>query len=134
MTPADLPGLSEYYGVKVATLGEECDIYVAIGHHDPRRVLAAFNAHARQYHGLQDLTDGESRGNPGYWLNPAAKIDTCWAVLVTECDAAGEPDHDSDCEECALIGESIWWMDCAVRQPANPEASAAFPVMTWRAA
>jgi hypothetical protein len=44
-----------HYGIPVASVGEDGDM-LALGHHDPRRALAAFNAHARRL-GLCNVAD-----------------------------------------------------------------------------
>lgn len=45
-----------HYGIQVAYIGEDGDM-IALGHHDTRRALAAFNRHARVYCGLRNLAD-----------------------------------------------------------------------------
>lgn len=49
-----------YYGIPVAPLGEDGDTLLALGHHDPRRVLAAFNRYARTVCGWPNLADDYS--------------------------------------------------------------------------
>lgn len=45
-----------HYGVPVSTYGEDGDM-LALGHHDPRRAVAAFNRHARRFLGLLNILD-----------------------------------------------------------------------------
>lgn len=46
-----------YFGIHVAHLGEDGEWLFALGHHTPRRTLAAFNRHARVFIGLLNLQD-----------------------------------------------------------------------------
>lgn len=48
-----------HYGIPVTSIGEDGDM-LAIGHHDPRRALAAFNRHARVQWGLANVVDDRS--------------------------------------------------------------------------
>jgi hypothetical protein len=45
-----------HYGIQVAHIGEDGDM-LALGHHDTRRALAAFNRHARTFCDLINLAD-----------------------------------------------------------------------------
>ncbi|NEE12016.1 hypothetical protein G3M58_36865 [Streptomyces sp. SID7499] len=58
-TLIDAPEMeATHYGVQVAWLGEEWgEALIALGHHDTRRILAAFNRHTRHYGGLTNLAD-----------------------------------------------------------------------------
>lgn len=47
-----------HYGVQVAWLGEEWgEALIALGHHDTRLAMAAFNRHTRHFGGLANLAD-----------------------------------------------------------------------------
>lgn len=48
-----------HYGIKVAHIGDDGDMF-ALGHHSDRRILAAFNRHARTFLGLANLADDYS--------------------------------------------------------------------------
>ena len=48
-----------HYGVQVAAIGDDGDL-IALGHHDTRRALAAFNRHARVVWGLLNLQDSRA--------------------------------------------------------------------------
>lgn len=48
-----------HYGITVCHIGEDGDM-LALGHHDPRRALAAFNRHARTVLGLANYLDDRS--------------------------------------------------------------------------
>ncbi|MFH9765112.1 hypothetical protein ACH4N4_30735 [Streptomyces microflavus] len=65
-----------YYGVPVAYVGEDGEM-LALGHHSPRRVLAAFNAHARRFYGLVNLAD-DRNATAAAWL---ADLQPQWAVF-----------------------------------------------------
>jgi hypothetical protein len=45
-----------HYGIPTTCIGEDGDM-LALGHHAPRRALAAFNRHARVFLGLANLVD-----------------------------------------------------------------------------
>ncbi|MFJ9029776.1 hypothetical protein ACIRQP_14830 [Streptomyces sp. NPDC102274] len=48
-----------HYGIPVVHIGED-GAMLALGHHTPRRALAAFNRHARVFVGLANLADDRS--------------------------------------------------------------------------
>lgn len=87
-----------YYGVPVVYYGEDGDM-LALGHHSPRRALAAFNRHARQFTGLVNLEDHRlAQAQP--WIdgitqawfvftrpNPDAGDDPSYIWLATRADA-----------------------------------------------
>lgn len=124
MTVPDLKGFTIYYGVPVSDIGEDGNL-IALGHHDTRQVLAAFNRHARTFWGLTDLYDGRLPMFPRHH----AVEDVCerWAVLVKECDEARQPDHTGDCSRCRLLKEEDWWIDYSAKEP----TLGSFPVMVW---
>lgn len=57
-TIPDLKGFETYYGLKVSDIGEDGNVLI-LGHHhhDPLRVVAALNRHARTFWGLRNLID-----------------------------------------------------------------------------
>lgn len=114
-----LKGCETFHGVPIAELGEEGDIIAAIGHHEPRRLLAAM------------LAFGRDRGWDAHELNlHRLKVDelektTAWRVIYRHADTktAGVDYLEDDC----VCGESFWWaVEAAEGTPG------ATPVMWWR--
>lgn len=66
-----------YYGVPVAYVGEDGEM-LALGHHEPRRVIAAFNAHARCHYGLANLAD-DAGATAAPWFKD---LHQQWAVFT----------------------------------------------------
>ncbi|MFI5473166.1 hypothetical protein ACIA6D_23365 [Streptomyces cacaoi] len=93
-----------HYGIQVATLGEDGDM-IALGHHDTRRALAAFNRHARVVWGLLNLEDSRS-ALAADW---AKDIKPCMAVFRT-----ADPESDYEDPGC------IWFADWS--DPDSPDA------------
>lgn len=76
-----------HYGITVAHIGDEGDL-IALGHHDKRRALAAFNRHYRVFLGLVNLASDRSAS--------AADFETC----ISEKRAVfRKPDPDSEWED-----------------------------------
>ncbi|BEL07866.1 hypothetical protein Q0Z83_060570 [Actinoplanes sichuanensis] len=119
----DLEGFEEFFGIKVSTLGEDGGM-VALGHHEPKRALAAFNAYAKSL-GFTDLDDFSSFG--GDWAKALDRIRTGQAVLRKQCEYAGRKDHETNCSECAQMSQFPWWMDCS---PTVDDVDT-FPVTNW---
>ena len=134
------------YGVPVLDFGEDGDM-VAIGHHEPRRVIAAMNAHYRRQH-HPDPTDRYSQGIRPRWAgdlypnvdlarqkrwwatyqDTTGALSYLWWRLLEHCDHETEPHHNEhgDCHTCVLLAESTW---VAAAVPAGtPDA---FPVVVW---
>ena len=76
-----------YFGITVAHIGEDGDM-LALGHHSPRRALAAFNRHARTFVGLTNVAD-DRRATAEDWLDG---ITQQWAVFR-------KPNPDSEWED-----------------------------------
>lgn len=88
-----------HYGITVAHIGDDGEGLVALGHHEPRRALAAFNRHARRFVGLAAIWDSpwlkvaellpclEQRW--GVFRKPAGEEDPgfVWVLDYTEADA-----------------------------------------------
>lgn len=74
-----------YYGVPVAYVGEDGEM-LALGHHEHRRVLAAFNAHARRHYGLVNLADDQN-ATAAPWL---ADLHQQWALFSTPDPATSD--------------------------------------------
>ncbi|MER7623894.1 hypothetical protein [Streptomyces sp. NPDC126503] len=73
-----------YFGIPVAYFGEEGNM-LALGHHTPRRALAAFNRHARVQCGLHNLAD-DPQADIEDWIGG---IRTEWILF----SAPDEPDY-----------------------------------------
>jgi hypothetical protein len=77
-----------HYGIPVAHVGEDGDL-LALGHHDRRKTLAAFNKHARTFIGLPNVADDFS-AHAEDWLNA---IRLRWAVFaVPDPEMAEDPE------------------------------------------
>jgi hypothetical protein len=122
-------GFDNYYGIWVAVIGEDSETMVALGHHNLRHALAAFNACARRLLGWTDLYDGLLSRDPEKWQAVWNSLESAWAVQKYACDEAEEADHDPDCMECSEIKEAGWWLTW----DANSQTAGAFPVVIWRA-
>lgn len=101
-----------HYGIAVCHLGEDGDM-LALGHHEPRKVLAAFNRHARVFLGLTNLFDDRSVKAADVLEDISAK----WAVF-------GPPDPERG-EEPSYP----WYADWS----GTAETPGAMPVMILRA-
>lgn len=122
-TLPNLEGFEEFFGIKVCTLGEDGRM-VALGHHEPKQALAAFNAYAKSL-GFTDLDDFSSfRGD---WSKALNRISTGRAVLRTGCGDASGAGHEQDCSTCAYRAQFPWWMDL---EPTDADVDT-FPVTNW---
>ncbi|MCW6003896.1 hypothetical protein K1W54_04770 [Micromonospora sp. CPCC 205371] len=127
----DLDSFEVYFGIRVADIGEDGDL-IALGHHDPKAALAAFNAHAKKFWGLVDLLDG-AQHDQGRWLWALENVKQKWAVSLTDrCRECAKDGLREECTSCsdvrATIKEGSWWIayDAAEDEPG------AFPVTVWR--
>ncbi|MFB7359617.1 hypothetical protein [Streptomyces gardneri] len=93
-----------YYGITVCTTGEDGDM-LALGHHNDRRALAAFNAHARRYLGLVNVAD-DRRADADDWLDA---IRQGWVVFRTP-----DPEQGDD-------PEWVWSADAASETTPNAQ-------------
>lgn len=121
-TTPDLKGFKTYYGLQVSDIGEDGDLII-LGHHhhDPLRVIAALNRHARTHWSLTNLID-----KPGAEVaDLACSVYETHAVLRTECD---DPDHEADCVMCREVADADWWIEWN----RTAEEPGAFPVTMWR--
>jgi hypothetical protein len=122
-TPEEMAkAMRKHYGVHVSYVGEDGEM-IALGHHDPRRVVAAFNREARVHSFLTNMCD-DSRA---FYSDVADDLQQLHARLATACDEADQPDHDDDCGECAEIRKADWF----IRWDVNPEDPGAFPITAW---
>lgn len=89
-----------HYGIQVAWLGEDWgEALIALGHHDTRHALAAFNRHARHFGSLANLADdpeattaewaGEIKQRHGFFRkpDPDSGEDREWSWVIEWCDA-----------------------------------------------
>ncbi|OEV14068.1 hypothetical protein [Streptomyces nanshensis] len=97
-----------HYGVAVSYCSEDLDNMLALGHHDARRALAAFNRHARTLAGLANLANDYS-ADADDWFS---QIQPKWATFRT-------PDPHNDWEDPAS-----WW----IAEWCDPETPGAQPV------
>lgn len=128
-TLPDLDGFTDCFGILVSEIGDDGDM-IALGHHDPRHTLAAFNAHARQVCGMTDLLDGDGRHHARRWEACRDSIATTCAVQLTDgCADAATGGCDDDCPTCAAVRATVadgsWWLD--INPPAGTPGT--FPVM-----
>lgn len=128
----DLDHFEVYFGIRVADVGEDGDL-IALGHHEPKAALAAFNAHAKKFWGLVDLFDTGPHDAPR-WRRALQDVKQRWAVSLTDrCRDCVRDGRRDDCAGCgdvqAAIKEGSWWIayDAAEDEPG------AFPVTLWRA-
>lgn len=119
LTEADMA--FTYYGVHFDPIGEEGTPLLAVGHIDPKRMVAAANRYFR-------IDVGEWRGLDSYrchgpWID---EVQHKHAVRFTECENAGDPEyHEADCGECAEMRRPHGWY---VRWDTDPATPGAFPV------
>jgi len=92
-----------HYGIPVTAVGEDGDV-LALGHHEPRRALAAFNRHAREQVGLLNLTDIRSSTA----AECLAYITQGWALFRKPLldDDSEDPDWEWVMVPCAATDEN----------------------------
>ena len=112
--PPTLDGFETHYGVPVCALGEEGETWVALGVHEPRRVLAAFNRLCRTSCGYPMAQE---------WSIKAKDLRRERWVVATECGDCGS---DPDCRTCRAIADAKWWLRMATDRDAE-----SFPVTVW---
>jgi hypothetical protein len=113
--------MHEHYGVRVAYVGDDGEM-MALGHHEPRRVVAAFNREARVHSWLTNMCDDDR----AWYRDVADDLRQEYGVLATACEGADQPDHDDDCGECYEIRKSDWYVRWG-----EADTPGAFPVTTW---
>ncbi len=125
MTLPELVGFDTCHEIQVCLIGENGDTFVALGHHDPKAALQAFNTYARSL-GLADVLDARGRHDQKLWRDTLVDVESLWAVLKERCDNAGAAGHDpASCYECRDIAEAGWWLD----RSAAADTPGAFPIM-----
>lgn len=89
-----------YYGVRLVEIGADAEWLVAAGHVEPRRMVAACNAYARE--SLAPLTD------LGTLADILGRIHHRTAVVLQPCPGQV---HDEDCETCRGAAWGLNWRD-----------------------
>jgi hypothetical protein len=88
VTAADMDAV--YFGIPVSTVGEDGDL-IALGHHQERRALAAFNRFARTQWGWANVVDDRhAEAEP-----ILDEVRSGWALFLPPDPAEGD-DPDSD--------------------------------------
>ncbi len=119
-TPA-LDGFETYYGVPVCFIGED-GLPTALGHHEPRRFLAAVNRYAREVLGWMDYRHGAPHLTVADLL---ADVRRDWMIVTDHCNTDhSHLDPGEDCGECEEIKSHKWYITTA-----REDHSASFPVM-----
>ncbi len=120
MTTTAIPNLSgfvEHLGIPISPIGDDGEILLALGHHDPLKAAHAFDRFLRRTIG--DRSGLSYMGTP---VEVAQDIHEMWAVTVTECgDCGSKP----DCRQCTEMKSADWWIDWTV----SGTDEGAFPVM-----
>jgi hypothetical protein len=123
----DLPGFHPYYGVPIASVGDDGDWTIAMGHHDPLRIVAAMNRYARTEIGLRNMLDDPH----GTLADALDLLEVKWARLTTvdDCDSREtdlEESGEHFCVMCDEITGGGWWMSWS-----TDPAPGSFPVTVW---
>lgn len=121
-TLPDLKGLETYYGLQVSDIGEDGTVII-LGHHhhDPLRVVAALNRHARTFWGCANLLDDTGKGV----ADLSGSLSETYAVALNSC---GSPERPHDCQRCRELSDADWWIEWN-HAADDPDA---FPVTMWR--
>lgn len=130
-TVDQLPWISDtHYGIRCAWLNEDGDL-LALGHHEPMRVIAAMNRHARTTGRLRNLAD-----EPAYTFHRAVRdLRATWAIVLGPCLQPSFPDadalewHAAYCHRCDCAAKGANWIEVGHRETDRR----AYPVTIWRA-
>jgi hypothetical protein len=118
------------FGIPISDIGED-GVLIALGHHDPKAALAAFNAHARRS-GVCDLLDG--RGTRARWMEALDGVRHRWAVqLVGQCRTCAREGARDECGVCADVAEATEMGSWCLDYSAAETEDGAFPVTVWSA-
>lgn len=105
-----LAGAAEHDGITVTGVGDDGDVFVALGHHDDQAVSVALLAEAKKW----GWTSGDVSEILGDDEEIADRLCRTWAKLLT--DSCEKCNNKPDCSLCEVIrscsqrpGE--WWMD-----------------------
>lgn len=110
-TPADVMAAGEYNGIRIAPIGEDGDVLVAFGHHDPAAVAAAMTKMGRSEFGWSESVEPD-------------EVVEQWGHLMTHCERE-ECSGDPSCDWCADIRSYDGWM--SYRD--NADGPGRFPIM-----
>lgn len=121
-------GFVVFYGVPVCAIGEDGDL-VALGHHEPRRVIAAMNAYSRRLIGLGNLYDDEG----ATYVAAAVRLSARHTILlgVDACEYRADDAEQGKahrCDMCSTIESQGWWM-----RTSDEPVPGSFPTMVWSA-
>jgi hypothetical protein len=97
LAPENVRTDATHFGIPVAFVDDDGDM-IALGHHEPRRALAAFNRHARSGGGLTNLV-GDRQATADEALGC---IHQRWAIIRKP-----DPDNPRDDPEYAWIAEWV---------------------------
>lgn len=106
-TLPSLPGFAAHFGVQLSFIGDDGDWIVALGHHEPRRVVAALNRHVRHDLGWSSLSD--EWDDPTY-PDVVRLTRQTWCVLAEGC-ADHRDGPDAECAFCRDVQQAEWWLD-----------------------
>jgi hypothetical protein len=110
-------------GIPLLPIGEDEIAFVALGHHDAKTVLRAFNDEARSLLGWIDLVDGDHepthddecdeedcpRHEPDSWLDDfVGKVQQSYAYFHEHTDLCEDIDREEGCS-CDEYGWYITW-------------------------
>lgn len=125
-TPTDrvLADAEVFYGVPIVEIGEEGELILALGHHEPRRFYAALRAHARVHSSYpEDYLLDEVRDLAAFAQNA-----TTWHVIYTHATRAtlGNALPGDNPEWCVCDEGGGWYANTATEGTAH-----AVPTMTY---
>ena len=95
-TLIDNPEMEDtYYGIAIAPLGDDWDKLLALGHHEPKRVLAAFNRFSRM----------------AGWLNVADDLSADAATWIGRLERKHGVFREADPEHGWEDPDCVWFVD-----------------------
>lgn len=98
--PPNLDGFTTFYGIQVSTIGEDGNL-IALGHHDERRVLAAFLTYHRKVIG---------EPIPLYHNGHTLNVEQMWGELLGRCGDCPDPILLGVCDRCDHAARGLWFM------------------------
>ncbi len=105
-----LAGASVHDGIAVTGVGDDGDVFVALGHHDDQAVIPALLAEAKKW----GWTSKDISENFDDDEDIADRLCRTWAKMLT--DSCGRCNDKPDCSTCEVIRSCNqqsdgWWMD-----------------------
>lgn len=97
------------YGVALASIGEDGDYYIALGHPPLRRFVAALNAYEREVCGMRGLNEVTATG---VGLKEfSADVTQSWAQFEAGCSRTDYTWRFEYCDETTpgAIAITRWW-------------------------